>query len=77
MLHFICEGDHPKLMEVDILVLWVHYHDILGKFTSVHWRVESTENKPLYKTPGMASALVTSVAKNQVRTISSQIYNPI
>lgn len=66
MLHIICEGGHPRLMEVDLLILWVHYHDILGKFTTRHWKVDTAENKALLKTPGMASTLVASVAKNQV-----------
>lgn len=55
-------------MEVDPLVLWVHYHDILGKFTSVHWNTGSIEDRPLYKTPGLATTLVTSVNKDQVTT---------
>ncbi|KAJ5753210.1 fungal-specific transcription factor domain-containing protein [Penicillium odoratum] len=53
-------------MEVDFLVLWVHYHDILGKFTSRHWKVQSAENASLFKVPGMASTLVSSVANESV-----------
>lgn len=66
MLHSICEEGHPKLTEVEYLVLWVHYHDILGKFISRHWRVKSAENESLFKVPGMASNLVSSIARNQV-----------
>ncbi|KAF7595989.1 hypothetical protein BBP40_004135 [Aspergillus hancockii] len=65
MLHTICDGEHPKLMEVDLLILWVHYHDILGKFTSRHWRIKSAENASIFKVPGMASSLA-SVADGQV-----------
>lgn len=65
MLHAICDGGHPKLMEVDLLILWVHYHDILGKFTSRHWRKKSMENASIFKVPGMASSLA-SVADEQV-----------
>ncbi|OQD98953.1 hypothetical protein PENVUL_c068G00604 [Penicillium vulpinum] len=65
MLHVICDGGYPKLMEADLLILWVHYHDILGKFTSRHWRVQSAENASIFKIPGMASTLA-SVAHDQV-----------
>ncbi|CAI7626966.1 unnamed protein product [Penicillium pancosmium] len=70
MLHNICEGGHPKLMEVDHLVIWLHYHDILGKFASRHWRVKSVENASLFKVPGRASTLVSSIANDQVLGIS-------
>jgi hypothetical protein len=53
-------------MEVDLLVLWVHYHDILGRFTSKHWKVNSAYASIL-ETPGMASDLVSSIANDQVR----------
>lgn len=66
MLHKICDGGHPKLIEFDLLILWVHYHDVLGKFTSRHWKVQSAENASIFKVPGMASTLA-SVANDQVR----------
>jgi hypothetical protein len=67
MLHHICDGGHSKLMEVDQLVLWVHYHDILGKFASKHWKTKSAENASMFQVPGMASSLVSSIANDQVR----------
>ncbi|KAJ6086832.1 fungal-specific transcription factor domain-containing protein [Penicillium canescens] len=68
MLHKICDGGHPKLIEFDLLVLWVHYHDVLGKFASRHWKVQSAENASIFKVPGMASTLA-SVANDQVISI--------
>lgn len=65
MLHEICDGGHPKLMEADLLILWVHYHDILAKFTSKHWNTQSAEKSSIYKVQGMASSLA-SVADDQV-----------
>ncbi|KAJ5648817.1 fungal-specific transcription factor domain-containing protein [Penicillium longicatenatum] len=65
MLHEICDGGHPKLMEADLLILWVHYHDILARFTSKHWNTESAEKSSISKMQGMASSLA-SVADNQV-----------
>ncbi|KAJ5823594.1 fungal-specific transcription factor domain-containing protein [Penicillium robsamsonii] len=65
MLHLICDGGHSKLMEADLLILWVHYHDTLGKFTSRHWRVQSAESASIFKIPGMTSTLA-SVAHDQV-----------
>jgi hypothetical protein len=73
MLHRICDGGHPKLMEVDLLVLWVHYHDILGKFISRHWKIQSAESASIFQVPGMASSLVTSIANDQVKSVSSLI----
>lgn len=64
MLHEICDGGHPKLMEADLLILWVHYHDILAKFTSKHWNTQSAEKSSIYKVQGMASSLA-SVADDQ------------
>jgi hypothetical protein len=43
----------------------VHYHDILGKFASRHWKLQSVENTSIFfKVPGMASTLA-SVPNNQ------------
>ncbi|KAL3472591.1 fungal-specific transcription factor domain-containing protein [Aspergillus californicus] len=58
MLHEICDGGHPMLVEFDVLILWVHYHDILGKFASRHWKIESAENASMFRVPGTAASLV-------------------
>jgi hypothetical protein len=52
-------------MDADLLILWVHYHDILGKFTSRHWRTQSAESASIFNIPGMTSTLA-SVAHDQV-----------
>ncbi|KAK2805124.1 hypothetical protein FQN50_006369 [Emmonsiellopsis sp. PD_5] len=66
ILHNICLQGLPKSTGTDLLALWVHYHDVLARFSVRHWRWDATVTSAVLQTTDVATKFVSPISEKKI-----------
>ncbi|KAK2780923.1 hypothetical protein FQN52_002020 [Onygenales sp. PD_12] len=66
ILRSLCLQGLPKLSETDLLALWVHYHDVLARFSVRHWRWDATVTSAVLQITEPVTKLVSPISEKMI-----------